>query len=103
MLGPSLAHPGHPTEVCVGQVFTEFKFDYLTALEVEPSAHTETFQRKIEDKTAKFFSLGVQVEPQGGGSFEVDTLRAARFGNRKVVHSFGPVGAWHFADSIVYL
>lgn len=103
MLRASFADPGHPTEVCVGQVFTEFKFDYFTALEVEPSADTETFQRKIEDKAAESLSLGVQVEPQGGGSFELDTLRAARLGNRRVVHSFSPGGAWNFADSIVYL
>ena len=95
ILSASFAHPGHPTKVGAGHVFTEYKFDYLTTTKLETSAYPKAFQRKIEDVAAESLWLAVQVDPQTGASFQHHTLRAASFGNRRVVHSFSPVSpAW---------
>jgi len=62
LLGARLADPDHPAALGVGHVFIEDKFDNLTAPEVETSADTETFFRRIDDEAGESLGLAVQID-----------------------------------------
>src|SRR6267142_5351503 len=78
LLGACFADPNHAASHRVERVFIQDDFDYLSAPQLESSAHPEPIVRGIKHKAR----LSFKFEDQAGTPFARASLRVATFGNR---------------------
>ena len=85
LLGACFADPNHAASHRVERVFIQDDFDYLSAPQLESSAHPEPIVRGIKHKAR----LSFKFEDQAGTPFARASLRVATFGNRQRLPSQG--------------